>query len=53
MSWEYTTCGKCYHTQEFYGMHVPPCPKCGYPELKTAAEYYKAMGCGTEKKVDK
>jgi len=29
---------------EFYGRYVPPCPRCGYPELKTREEYYKAMG---------
>jgi hypothetical protein len=44
MSFNYTTCVACYRTQEFYGRFVPPCPKCGYPELKTSAEYYKAMG---------
>ena len=44
MSFQYTTCGQCFHTQEFYGRWVPPCPKCGYPELKTAEEYYKSMG---------
>lgn len=43
MSWDHTTCGKCYNTQEFYGRIVPPCPVCGYPELKTSEEYYRAM----------
>jgi hypothetical protein len=41
---QYTTCGNCQHTQEFYGPRVPPCPRCGYPELKTHAEYYRSMG---------
>jgi len=38
-----TTCPK-HGTYEFYGRHVPPCPKCGYPELKSREEYYKSMG---------
>lgn len=50
MSWNSTTCGKCFHTQEFYGRLVPPCPKCGYPELKTSEEYMKAMGCVSQQK---
>lgn len=45
MSFNHTTCGGCYNTYEFYGKHVPPCPRCGWPELKkTSEEYLKAMG---------
>lgn len=46
MSMTWRTCTKCWHTWEFYMVRhiIPPCPVCGYPELKTAEEYYKAMG---------
>lgn len=53
MSFKHTTCGKCFNTYEFYQRWniVPPCPQCGYPELKTREEYYKCMGVTpTEKK---
>jgi len=32
-------------------MHIPPCPRCGYPELKTREEYLKVMGCTARPKV--
>lgn len=46
MSFQHQTCGKCLNTYEYYQRHtiVPPCPRCGYPELLTATEYYKSMG---------
>jgi hypothetical protein len=32
---------------------VPPCPKCGYPELKEHSEdYYRAMGVDTQKQAE-
>jgi hypothetical protein len=43
MSWNSTTCPH-HGTYDFYGRHVPPCPRCGWPELKTADEYYRSMG---------
>ena len=43
MSWNSTTCPK-HGTYDFYGRYVPPCPTCGWPELKTSEEYYRAMG---------
>ena len=49
MSWNTNTCPH-HGTYEFYGRYVPPCPRCGYPELKTAEEYYRSMGIKT---VDK
>lgn len=54
MSWNNTTCPR-HGTYEFYGRYVPPCPTCGYPEVKdTAEDYYRSMGVSTEKKtVDK
>lgn len=45
MSFNSVTCGKCFSNTEFYGRYVPPCHRCGYPELKTREEYMKAMGC--------
>lgn len=44
MSFQYHCCASCLCTQEFYGRIVPPCPRCGYPELKTREEYYRSMG---------
>lgn len=44
MSWQTEVCGKCLTPHEFYGRHVPPCPKCGYPEVKTTEEYLKSIG---------
>jgi hypothetical protein len=46
-------CSKCLATHEYYQQRheVPPCPFCGYPELKTKEEYYKSMGVGNEKSV--
>ena len=43
MSFQTTICNNL-HTYEFYGPRVPPCPQCGYPQLKTREEYLKAMG---------
>lgn len=45
------TCAKCFHTWEHYQQRalVPPCPRCGYPEAKTADEYYRSMGVRPEK----
>lgn len=43
------TCGKCFHSYEAYQKRMyeaPPCPKCGYPELKTREQYLRAsFGC--------
>lgn len=50
MSWNNTTCPK-HGTYEFYGRYVPPCPVCGYPEAKTAEEYYRSMGIDVDKKL--
>ena len=46
MSFQSNTCPKC-GSYEFYQHRniVPPCPRCGYPELKTPEEYYRSMGC--------
>jgi NAD-dependent SIR2 family protein deacetylase len=48
-------CSKCYNRFEHYQkrQEVPPCPCCGYPELKTSEEYYKAMGINLKKVVIK
>jgi hypothetical protein len=51
MSWNSTTCPK-HGTYEFYGRYVPPCQVCGYPELKTSEEYYKSMGCVSNKEKE-
>jgi DNA-directed RNA polymerase subunit RPC12/RpoP len=46
MSFKSYTCTKCLKTYEYYAIRgiVPPCPYCGYPELKTSDGYYKCMG---------
>ncbi len=46
------TCSSCMDSFEYYRKRneVPPCPHCGYPELKTSEEYYKAMGITTNAK---
>jgi hypothetical protein len=43
-------CAKCLNSWEHYQQRheVPPCPACGYPELKTSEEYYRAMGIKTD-----
>ena len=43
-------CYKCNGSWEYYKERheVPPCPYCGYPELKTSEEYYKSMGVKNE-----
>lgn len=45
MSFQGQTCGKCFSSYEYYQRHkiVPPCPRCGYPELKTREDYYRSV----------
>jgi hypothetical protein len=48
MSFQTYTCPQCHRPYEFYQQWaiVPPCPGCGYPELKASGEdYYRSMGC--------
>jgi len=56
MSMQSHTCPKCWHTQSFYQVRniLPPCPHCGYPEVKTREQYMKAaFGCaGCTEKCD-
>ena len=50
MSFNSTTCGNCYTTQDFYGRYVPQCPRCGSinsSKPMTAEEYYRSMGVPT------
>ena len=52
MAFQYAFCPECYNSYEYYmkGRIVPPCPRCGYPELKkTPEEYYRSMGVDTNK----
>lgn len=44
MTEQTTVCSKCYSYTYFWGRYVPPCYKCGYPELKTTEEYMKTIG---------
>lgn len=47
MSFRNNTCGKCFNTYEFYPQHniVPPCPHCGYPEVKDSGDdWARSMG---------
>ena len=39
------SCPKCSHFRGHYQHRheVPPCPVCGYPELKKHEEYYEAV----------
>lgn len=48
MSFQYGVCPACGPYEHYQKLHiVPPCPRCGYPEMKkTPEEYYRSMGVG-------
>lgn len=52
MSFKSETCPKCGNSWEFYqqGNIVPPCPHCGYPEVKASGEdWAKSLGAEPSK----